>query len=187
MVVVVVEETISLKRKRGRPEKDEPPLTISRKDSRALLDGYDAKKMAGLLEKCFGDIDTYVRCFDNHIATQKDILARTIYTLKQPGNEVELEKWNAMVESCHESKLLLARSEAVKLLTDLRPPQRSGKNAGSAFDKTMQYAKFILAQTAKKEARPGRAPNAVPAGGGAGGEADAEPPDFVSEIENGVD
>lgn len=182
-MVVVVEETIELKRGRGRPEKDEPPTKISRADTRELLKNYDAAGMVKLLEQCYGSIEDYVRCFDHRLgARQQDILARTIYVLRRAGNETHLEQWNDLVESFHQSKVLLARAEALKLITNLKPPQRTGKNAGSAFDKTMAYAKFWLQQKPPKMVAQ-KAPE-LPT------ETDKEddPPeeDFVGQIEQGI-
>ncbi|MGH9550280.1 MAG: hypothetical protein ACRD3W_12940 [Terriglobales bacterium] len=135
--MAVVEEQVQLKRGRGRPGVEALPLVLTRKDSRKLLEAYDAKAMVDLLEKCYGSPDQYARCFDNHLARLEDILARTLFILGQPGNEEELQRWNTLVESHRQAKLTLAKQEALRYIVNIPKPIKKSK-----LTEKIEYAKF---------------------------------------------
>jgi len=115
-----------------KPTPKEKPVKVSYHDGCEMLNKLKASELVELLEKCGGNIDTFVSSFDlrtNGDAiygkfTADSILARTMFILFQPGNEPYFQKWNLLVKSYKMARLLREEAKAYESVENMPKPKK---------------------------------------------------------------
>lgn len=137
-----------LKRKMGRPTKQEKAIELAGPVRHFKHNFENAELLADGLEYYGGDLQSFLKKYaPGADDAQLQCLSWAMMVLSKPENEAQLTRWQNLIDAFEQAKMLFARQKAFDFIASYQVPSGKGKGGKekAPLSAVVSFAKFWLA------------------------------------------